>query len=180
VSRLVDDGHVAATRTGRVLDTRMELAIGRRRPRPPDLRVGQRSRISPAVPCRGWCTPAGMRSQPSMRAYSRVSNAISELELTGSPSKWVLDPWQGIVYTALVIAFGIGVWRSAYDKRALRVVGGLQILAGAAAPLWMLFGEASLAAHLILSVIGISTMLGSMAFSAVPFRSWFRLYSSSG
>jgi hypothetical protein len=115
-----------------------------------------------------------------MRAYSRVSNAISELELTGSPSKWVLDPWQGIVYTALVIAFGIGVWRSAYDKRALRVVGGLQILAGAAAPLWMLFGEASLAAHLILSVIGISTMLGSMAFSAVPFRSWFRLYSSSG
>jgi hypothetical protein len=41
----------------------------------------------------------------------------------------------------------------------------------------MVFGEASLAAHLILSVTGISTMLGSMAFSAVPFRSWFRLYS---
>ena len=54
-------------------------------------------------------------------AYSRVSNAISELELTGSPSKWVLDPWHGIVYNALVIAFGIGVWRSAQDIRALRV-----------------------------------------------------------
>ena len=34
-----------------------------------------------------------------------------------------------------------------------------------------------LAAHLILSVIGISTMLGSMAFGAVAFRGWFRLYS---
>jgi hypothetical protein len=41
----------------------------------------------------------------------------------------------------------------------------------------MLFAEASLAAHLILSVIGIWTMLGSMAFGAVAFRSWFRLHS---
>ncbi|HEX6760810.1 MAG TPA: DUF998 domain-containing protein [Propionibacteriaceae bacterium] len=121
----------------------------------------------------GWHEIAALQWE----GYSRVSNAISELELSGSPSKWVLDPWHGIVYNALVIAFGIGVWRSAQDKRALRVVGGLQILAGATAPLWMLFGEASLAAHLILSVIGISTMLGSMAFSAVAFHSWFRLYS---
>ena len=112
----------------------------------------------------GWHEIAALQWE----GYSRVSNAISELELTGSPAKWVLDPWHGIVYNALVIAFGIGVWRSAQDKRALRVVGGLQVLAGATAPLWMLFGEASLAAHLI-SVIGISTMLGSMAFSAVAF-----------
>ena len=40
----------------------------------------------------------------------------------------------------------------------------------------MLFGEASLSAHIILSVVGILTMLGSMAFSAAAFRSWFRLY----
>lgn len=38
--------------------------------------------------------------------HSRVSNAISELHLTGSPSKWLLDPWEGLVYNPLVIAFG--------------------------------------------------------------------------
>jgi hypothetical protein len=56
------------------------------------------------------------------------------------------------------------------------MIGGLQILSGARFPLWMLFGEASLSAHIILSVVGILTMLGSMAFSAAAFRSWFRLY----
>ena len=34
MSRLVDDAHVVATRTGRVLDTGVELAIGQGRPRP--------------------------------------------------------------------------------------------------------------------------------------------------
>jgi Protein of unknown function (DUF998) len=119
----------------------------------------------------GWNELAALQ----WAGYSRVSNAISEL-LTGSSLKWLLDPW-GIVYNALLLAFGIGVWRSARSSRALQVVGGLQILAGATLPLWMLFGEASLAAHVRLSVIGISTMLGSMAFSAVAFRGWFRLYS---
>ena len=38
--------------------------------------------------------------------HSRVSNAISELHLTGSPLKWLLDPWEGLVHNALVIAFG--------------------------------------------------------------------------
>jgi hypothetical protein len=56
------------------------------------------------------------------------------------------------------------------------VIGGLQILSGATFPLWMLFGEASLSAHIILYVVGILTMLGSMAFSAAAFRSWLRLY----
>jgi Protein of unknown function (DUF998) len=121
----------------------------------------------------GWHELAALQWE----GYSRVSNAISELHLTGSPSKWLLDPWEGLVYNSLLIAFGIGVWRSAQGKRALQVVGGLQILCGATLPLWMLFGEASLAAHLILSVIGILTMLGSMAFSAVAFRGWYRLYS---
>jgi len=38
-------------------------------------------------------------------------------------------------------------------------------------------GEASLAGHLILSVIGIWTTLGSMVFSALAFGGWFRPYS---
>ena len=118
----------------------------------------------------GWNELAALQWE----GYRRVSNAISELQLTASSSKWLLER---IVFNALLVAFGIGVWRSAQGGRALRVVGGLQILAGATLPLWMLFGEASLAAHVKLSVIGISTMLGSMAFSAVAFRGWFRPYS---
>jgi hypothetical protein len=31
--------------------------------------------------------------------YSRISNAISELSLTGSPSKWILEPWEGLSIT---------------------------------------------------------------------------------
>ena len=75
----------------------------------------------------GWHELAALQWE----GYSRISNAISELHLTGAPSKWLLDPWEGLVYNALVIAFGIGVWRSAEGSRALRTVGGLQILSGA-------------------------------------------------
>lgn len=45
--------------------------------------------------------------------YSRVSNAISELSLTGNPSRAVLVPWQLTIYDLLLIGFGIGVWYSA-------------------------------------------------------------------
>lgn len=44
-------------------------------------------------------------------------------------------------------------------------------------PLWLLFGEASLAAHLALVVVGILTWLGSMGFGAAAFGKRFRLYS---
>jgi hypothetical protein len=121
----------------------------------------------------GWHELAAQRWE----GYSRISNAISELHLTGAPSKWMLDPWEGLVYNTLVVAFGIGVWRSAQGSRALRVIGGLQILSGATVPLWLLFGEASLAAHLVLVVVGILTWLGSMGFGAVEFGRRFRIYS---
>lgn len=121
----------------------------------------------------GWREVAALRWE----GYSRVSNAISELSLTGAPSRGVLEPWVGLVYNPLVIAFGIGVLRSARGRRAVRVVGGLQVLSGATFPLWWAFGEASLAAHLALSVIGILTWLGSMGFGAAAFGARFRIYS---
>jgi hypothetical protein len=89
----------------------------------------------------------------------------------------MLDPWEGLVYNALVIAFGIGVWRSAHGSRALRAIGGLQILSGAIFPLWLLFGEASLTAHLVLAVVGILMWLGSMGLGAAAFGRGLRLYS---
>jgi hypothetical protein len=121
----------------------------------------------------GWHELAAVQWE----GYSRISNAISELHLTGSPSKWMLDPWEGLVYNALVVAFGVGIWRSAYGSRALRVIGSLQILSGATIPFWLLFGEASLTAHLILVVVGILTWLGSMGFGAAALGRRFRIYS---
>jgi glycerol-3-phosphate acyltransferase PlsY len=121
----------------------------------------------------GWHELAALQSH----GYSRISNAISELHLTGAPSKWMLDPWEGLVYNAVVIAFGIGVWRSAERNRSLHVIGGLQIFCGAIFPLWVLFGEASLTAHLALVVVGIVTWLGSMGFGAAAFGRRFRRYS---
>jgi hypothetical protein len=115
----------------------------------------------------GWHEVAALQWE----RYSRISNAISELHLTGAPSKWMLDPWEGLVDNALLVAFGIGVWRSAQGSRALRAIGGLQILSGATFPLWLLFGEASLTAHIVLVVVGISTWLGSMGFGAAAFGS---------
>ena len=44
-------------------------------------------------------------------------------------------------------------------------------------PLWLLFGEASLTAHLALVVVGIVTWLGSLGFGAGAFDRRFRLYS---
>ena len=50
----------------------------------------------------GWHELAALRWQ----GYSRISNAISELHFTGTPSKSLLDPWQGWVDSALLAAFG--------------------------------------------------------------------------
>jgi hypothetical protein len=109
--------------------------------------------------------------------YNRISNAISELHLTGAPSKSLLDPWEGLVYIALLTAFGVGIWLSAEGKRSLRVVGALMLLPAATTPLWMIFGEASLAAHIILAVVGIGTWLGAMGFGAAAFGKRFRIYT---
>ena len=57
----------------------------------------------------GWHEVAALQWE----GYNRISNAISELHLTGASSKWMLDPWEGLVYNALLIAIGLAValWR---------------------------------------------------------------------
>lgn len=120
-----------------------------------------------------WHEAAALRWE----GYSRAANAISELSLTGAPSKAVLEPWEGIVHNGLLVAFGIGVWRSAGTRRAPRVIGALQVLSGATLPLWMLFSESGLGAHLALSAVGILTWLGSMVSGAAAFGRRFRVYS---
>jgi len=121
----------------------------------------------------GWHELAALQWE----GYSRISNAISELHFTGTPTKSLLDPWQGWVDSALLAAFGIGVWLSAQGSRSLRVIGAVMIVPAAMIPLWMIFGEASIAAHLALVGVGILCWLVAMGFGAAALAKRFRIYS---
>ncbi len=59
---------------------------------------------------------AGMQ----LEGYSHIDQMVSELNAVGAPTRPLVLAF-GIVYEALVIAFGIGVWRAAHEKRPLRV-----------------------------------------------------------
>lgn len=109
--------------------------------------------------------------------YSRISNAISELSLTGNPSRAILVPWQLPIYDLLLIGFGVGIWVSARGKRSLRAAGALQIVAGATLPLWLLLGESSVAVHVILAMVSVLSWFGTMGFAAVGIGGRFRLYT---
>jgi hypothetical protein len=63
-------------------------------------------------------------------AYNSASQTVSELSAIGAPTRslWVQ---LGIVYTLLVAAFGLGIWKTAGLNRPLRMVGGLMITYGA-------------------------------------------------
>jgi hypothetical protein len=121
----------------------------------------------------GWHELAALRWE----GYSRISNAISELHFTGTPSKSLLDPWQGWVDSALLAAFGIGIWLSAPGSRSLRVIGAVMIVPAAMIPLWTIFGEAGIAAHLALVGVGILCWLVAMGFGAAALGKRFRIYS---
>jgi hypothetical protein len=78
----------------------------------------------------GWHELAALQWE----GYSRISNAISELHFTGTPSKSFLDPWQGWVDSALLAVFGIGIWLWAQGSRSLRVIGAAMIVPAAMIP----------------------------------------------
>ena len=67
--------------------------------------------------------------------YSSVSQTVSELSAIGAPTRalWAVP---GAFYTALVTAFGWGVWESAGRSRALRIVGASIAAYGALGLIW--------------------------------------------
>jgi hypothetical protein len=119
--------------------------------------------------------------------YSRTSQAISELSATGAPTRTLLTALVPL-FTALMIAFGIGVWKSADGNRALRVTGGLLVAHGATFPLWLLAPMTSREAmgatmpsndvgHLVLTVVTILLIVSQVGFGATALGKRFRLYS---
>ncbi len=116
--------------------------------------------------------------------YSFAHQAISEQSAIGAPTRPFVVPLL-IIYTVLLIAFGLGVWRSAGQNRALRVMGGLWIGIGLVGLAWTPFpmhlGEpvSSFAntMHAIFAGVQVSLTLLAIGFGAVAYRNWFRFYS---
>ena len=122
--------------------------------------------------------------------YSRLDQAVSELSATGAPTHAFLTG-MAPVFSLLFIGFGIGVWKSAYGKRTLRLAGALVIAHGAMGFLWMVApmsqreviaaGGATPAdtVHLVLSAATGLFVTAYVAITAVAFGWTFRLYSTA-
>lgn len=120
--------------------------------------------------------------------YSRRDQAISELSAVGAPAAAFLQAMAPI-FSLLVIAFGIGVWKAAEQNRWLRVTGGILIAQALSWPLWLLFpmsSRAELAAgrggindtgHLGLTALAIVLILSQMGFSAAALGRRFAAFS---
>jgi len=120
--------------------------------------------------------------------YSLLSQVPSELTAIGAPTR-TLWFWLAWVYTALVIAFGWGVWKSAGGNRPLRVVGGLILASGFLGFLWpfapmhqrgvLAAGGGTLgdAMHVVLGFVTVLLFLLTVGFGAAAFGKRFRLYS---
>ena len=124
-------------------------------------------------------------------AYSSASQTISELSAIDAPTRslWVLP---GAIYTALVIAFGAGVWMSAGGSSALRRVAWCILSYGSLGLLWPFApmhlrevlaaggGTVSDTMHLVLSAITVTLMLCAITIGSTAFGRAFRWYSRAG
>lgn len=120
--------------------------------------------------------------------YSLLSQVPSELTAIGAPTQalWARLAW---IYTALVIAFGIGLWNSAGRNRPLGIAGGLILAYAALGFLWPFAamhrrevlaaggGTPGDAMHVVLGGVTVVLMFLSIGFGAAAFGTRFRLYS---
>lgn len=118
--------------------------------------------------------------------YSSVSQTVSELSAIDAPTRplWVS---LGLLWTALYVAFGWGVWQSAGSSRALRVVGVAIIVAG----IWGLFwppmhqrevlaangGTLTDTLHIVWTAMNGALTLVLMGFGAAALGKRFRRYT---
>ena len=116
--------------------------------------------------------------------YSFASQAVSELSAIGAPSRSLLL-WLGAVYDLFVLAFALGVWRSAGSKRSLRLTAAF--LLGTVivdtlfrfAPMHMRGTPPTLTdtMHIVLSAAISLCILLAVASSAAAFGRWFRVFA---
>lgn len=122
----------------------------------------------------------------SWQGYSFISQSISDLTSTGAPTRSLVVSLY-LVYAALMITFGWGVWQLGKQKSTMRIVGCLIIGNAILNSVVSLFfplhrGEPMCTPANLMNVIpmaiGMFCFLGAMGFGAASFRNWFRFYSS--
>jgi hypothetical protein len=117
--------------------------------------------------------------------YSFSAQAISELFAIGAPTSGLVVPLFTLS-SALLIAFASGVWVSARQNRALRIMA-LMMVGNAVngLVLWNFFpmhmrgaeGTFTDAMHVGLAGVGVIFVLLALGFGASAYRNWFRPYS---
>jgi len=122
------------------------------------------------------------------KAYDSASQTVSELSAIGAPTRTL---WMVLVtpYTILIIAFALGVWKSASENRRLRIAGALMIIYGALGILWPFApmhlretlaaggGTFSDTMHIALAVVTQIIYLLALGFAAASLGKTFRIYS---
>ena len=122
------------------------------------------------------------------KGYDSVSQTVSELSAIGTPTRpmWLI---LGSLFDALLTAFGIGVWISAGDRNALRVVGVIFVAYGCLGVVWpfasmhsrevLAAGGETFSDTLHLTLVMAETLLtfAAMGFAAASLGMRFRIYS---
>jgi len=117
--------------------------------------------------------------------YSWLSQEFSRLSAIGAPSR-PIHLVLSLIYSLLVIAFGLGVWWSAGRKRSLRVIGGALIVYAIVNWTWPQFFPEDLSKpvsaltntmHIVITFVTVLTWMLILGFAAAAFGKWFRLYS---
>jgi len=117
--------------------------------------------------------------------YSFRDQTISELAAIGAPSRPLFAVLLLIVY-GLMLAFGIGIWKTSPKNRPLRVVGGLVVSVGVMAltvgqfaPMRLRGTEQGLAGtmHLLEGVVAMLMTFTAMGIAANAFGAYFRVYT---
>ena len=118
--------------------------------------------------------------------YSSTNQTVSELIAINAPSAPLVVPLF-LVYSILMFAFGLGVWRSSGQKRVLRIVAcfivGKEVLGLAVtlfAPMHMRGQETTLTdtMHALLTGVGVFLcMFPAIGLAATALGKQFRLYS---
>ena len=123
---------------------------------------------------------------PLYEGYNWITQTVSELSAVDAPTRplWFV---LGIIYTLLVAAFGWGIFKSAGEKRSLRIVGILMFLNGVFGLTWSPMHQREVLAagggtftdiwHLVMATVTVLLMFLSIGFGAAAFGKGFRFYS---
>ena len=118
-------------------------------------------------------------------SYSYTSQGVSELSAIGSPTRTFILVFFTIC-NLLMVAFGIGVWKTDIRNKKLRLTGILLFGFGIAGLVTIYFFPVSLRGealtlrdimHIIITMIGVVSILLSIVLGAMSLSKQFRLYS---